>query len=128
MPPFYLLDYTTLKKIQNNKLSLNSICEKWKNEYKIEPESICAARSSTNVEDSKEKSFAGLFKTEINVLLPNLPNAIENVLKAYSSLNEDNYYHINNLKYRIIIQKMIKEFNENENIPLKLKLFIIVQM
>lgn len=62
-----------------------------------------AVRSSALIEDTKDQSFAGQFKTELNVVPANLEAAIVTVLQdAYSSLNKDLS------QFSLIIQEFIE--------------------
>ncbi len=70
-----------------------------------------AVRSSSNLEDSKEHSFAGLFNTYLEVEPSDIPNKVK---ECFDSLNNniDKYLNnrdidINELKMDVIIQEMV---------------------
>ena len=107
-PPFYILNYETLMAIINGDESLPLLLQNWKIKNKIPSESIWAIRSSADNEDGIRKSFAGLFATETNVALENMENAIQIVLKAYSSVEKLNYNQSNTIEFGIIIQEMVR--------------------
>ena len=73
---------------------------------------LVSVRSSATVEDGVNNSFAGMFETKLNVTKDNLIEAIQCVVlsaksdrvKEYCKLNNIDY---NNLKMRVIIQKMV---------------------
>ncbi len=106
-PNFYVLDYEFLIDIANGSCNLNEELQIWIKESKIDSNKLWAVRSSTQDEDGDEKSFAGLFTTEINVKTDLLAKAIDNVHKSYASLENDLYSQDIRTNYGIIIQEMI---------------------
>lgn len=104
VPTFYLLDYSTIKTIQTDTENLSSIVDQWKASYSIEANQLWAVRSSTAMEDGKEKSFAGQFVTRINVKTTDLNRAIFDVLNSYSIQSD---YAEKSDSHGIVIQEMI---------------------
>ncbi len=107
-PPFFILNHTTLMAVSDGSCSLQSLLQDWKTKNNISPDSVWAIRSSADNEDGAKKSFAGLFTTETNVLLYNIPIAIEKVLKAYSEIDKLKYNENGQIKFGIIIQEMVR--------------------
>ncbi len=107
IPEFFILDYRLVDLIIHKELSLRYLLEGWMKENRISSDSLWAVRSSASFEDGKSNSFAGLFKTEINVGIKDLPNAIEKVISGYIDFNKTDYQPVENLKFAVIIQKMI---------------------
>lgn len=71
-----------------------------------------AVRSSANLEDGKNHSFAGIFHTELFVAFDDIPAAIQKVQASKQSEQLDSYCQINKIniakiELSVIIQKMI---------------------
>ena len=64
-----------------------------------------AVRSSANVEDSRQRSYAGQFKTILNVSKKRIPKAIKQVYD--SGINFNSFYSNNSIRMGIVIQEMI---------------------
>lgn len=94
VPKFYSIPFNILNDKQSleaeilNILSENPKTKRW------------AVRSSASIEDGELRSFAGQFKTILNVNPDNIKEAVYNVVNSYSSLQEK--------KYGVIIQKMVE--------------------
>ena len=74
--------------------------------------SLVSVRSSATVEDSRLASFAGLFKSKLNIKRRELINAIQEVLSSLDDDHVDAYCRLINqqsesIKMRIIVQKMV---------------------
>ncbi len=106
-PDFYVLDYSFLSEINNDAINLKDVLQQWVKENNIDIGKLWAVRSSTQEEDGESKSYAGLFKTEINISTDCLEQSILNVLDSYSGLNNDAYSSNVKTGYGIIIQEMI---------------------
>lgn len=78
---------------------------------KINKNKHYAVRSSADIEDGENHSFAGIFDSVLNVSYKNLGNAIEKVKNSINSERAQNYYkHINLIKrpkMHLIIQEFI---------------------
>ncbi|MDI6738434.1 MAG: PEP/pyruvate-binding domain-containing protein [Nanoarchaeota archaeon] len=66
-----------------------------------------AVRSSANVEDSNNKSYAGQFVTLLDVLLEDVPLAIRDVYQSAASFNRLATPARNDVRMGVIIQRMI---------------------
>jgi len=82
-----------------------------KKEVLLLPDTTYAIRSSTNVEDSADYSFAGQFQTLINIRgTDNILKAIQEVWDSASMLKNNEYLsrtRVSTLKCAVIIQEMI---------------------
>ncbi|MEL7535170.1 MAG: PEP/pyruvate-binding domain-containing protein, partial [Bacteroidota bacterium] len=108
VPHFYVLGYDSLVKVLEDKQSLSAMVAQWRENNQIEADSLWAVRSSAAVEDGKEKSFAGLFNTQINVAPSELPKAIGLVLKAFEEVRQLKYETEGDFNFGIIIQAMLR--------------------
>lgn len=124
IPDFYIIKHSDVlnEKIEVSKisdikeLSLNlkkQVKEKYKLNIKLENKfKKYAVRSSANLEDNSESSFAGQFDTYLNIPFNELE---ENILKCFLSLYNvnvieymlKNNFDINSLKMNVIIEEMI---------------------
>lgn len=66
-----------------------------------------AVRSSFDVEDSANQSYAGQFKTLLQVRRPDLEKAIAEVRESYAGVADYNE-SLSNRKHKIIIQEMVE--------------------
>ncbi|NPD89767.1 MAG: hypothetical protein HGN29_13730 [Asgard group archaeon] len=82
---------------------------------RISPTKSYAIRSSASIEDDPEFSFAGQFKTILNVQgIDKIINAIEEVYNSKKSKNVQKYITKSNLKYEnlrmaVIVQEMVNQ-------------------
>lgn len=120
-PPFFILDFKTLLNVTLSNFNLENIIQNWVLEHNINSDDIWAVRSSADIEDGTDHSYAGIFTTVINVKTSELENGIKKVLSSYSSINNQNYSSQQHTKFGIIIQKMIRSeysgviFSHNPN-------------
>lgn len=75
-------------------------------------EKLYSVRSSSNLEDSKDSSFAGQFTTFLNVKEENLEKRILDCFKSLYNTNvleymNKNNKNINDLRMNVIVQKMV---------------------
>ena len=80
VPPYYIFPNQTIKNIVSEKFSIKFLVDEWKNNVNPKSESLWAVRSSAEVEDGQNKSYAGIFSTELNCNIDNLETAFEKVL------------------------------------------------
>ncbi|MEY2924219.1 MAG: hypothetical protein RLZZ337_767 [Bacteroidota bacterium] len=104
VPPFIILTEKTQREITNEKL------QKWV-DHELQGEYF-AVRSSANLEDGDEYSFAGVFTTKLFVAKKDLLEAVKKVATAKNSTKVQSYINLNKLDSRdlrlsIIIQQMI---------------------
>lgn len=90
---------------------------------------LMAVRSSANIEDSSDASFAGMFLTLLGVRTNTLIQSIKSVLESIKSERVKSYseahgYDINKIRMAVIIQKIVRScvsgvcftrFNENRD-------------
>jgi len=107
VPDFFVLDHQQIGASKSDSKILKKLLGEWIVQNNIDPQSAWAVRSSAEIEDGTQQSFAGLFTTEINVLVPGLESAITKVIKGFSSADSGNYYTGPAFECNIIIQKMI---------------------
>ena len=130
VPAFFLLNNETLGLVSGKALSILQLVNEWVQQYAIPADSLWTVRSSANVEDGKEESFAGLFHTEINVPVSALPKAIEAVISGYEGVNKLQYGRVENLQFGLIIQQMVASeysgvaFSHNPFDPTKEEVFV----
>jgi len=98
VPEFYVL-------IDADKTQIKDTIRSWEEKFEICNEEVWAVRSSADVEDGDEKSFAGQFLTRINVLTKDLYDAIVEVMQSF---NKDDFYSTGTAEFTIVIQKMIQ--------------------
>ena len=107
VPEFFVVSFDSLNEINDSDVQ-NKILEYY-NKMNFD---LVSVRSSATVEDGVNNSFAGMFETKLNVHKDDLIEAIQCVVlsaksdrvKEYCKLNNIDY---NNLKMRVIIQKMV---------------------
>lgn len=104
VPEFYLIANDTVSLIENSEKEIQQLLVNWRQSYQIDETQLWAVRSSAGIEDGKEKSFAGQFKTMINVNYNDLSKAIQAVLNSYKLNTEYAEIAISNA---VIIQKML---------------------
>ncbi len=100
VPEFYVFTAASFKNIPQ------ALAE-WNTQVKPDKKSLWAVRSSTNVEDGKEKSYAGLFSSVLNCTLHQLPQAFEEVGQSFEKVKKTSYHNKNELTGNIILQKMV---------------------
>lgn len=122
VPDYYLISFSLLLSLESKESSCYNLVNDWITRYYISRDSLWAVRSSTSIEDGSILSFAGLFNTEINVKVDNLPQAIASVLNSYKKKIKKKYGNIDsNFMYGIIIQEMVNPifsgviFSKNPN-------------
>lgn len=103
VPYFFVLTYNEILEIEADSEALPRILER-KDTAKAR---LWAVRSSAEVEDGKEKSYAGLFTTLLNVETANLPPAILQVVAGYRKVAGSDYASTAEIQYGIIVQKML---------------------
>ncbi|MBN2484410.1 MAG: hypothetical protein JXB34_00405 [Bacteroidales bacterium] len=106
VPGFYIVASTTILQFIKGRYKVRQAVDEWKNSYHIDENSLWAVRSSADVEDGPQASYAGLFHTETNIPVANIAGAIEKLVSAYLSFNNNNYSNSPLLGFSIILQKM----------------------
>jgi phosphohistidine swiveling domain-containing protein len=106
VPDYYVLDDELLSAISTDGSLLERVIAEWVNEQHIASDSRWAVRSSAEVEDGAVKSFAGLFRTELNVAANQLHAAILNVYDGFVSADKS-YTGESEFRFNIILQQMI---------------------
>ncbi len=104
VPPFVVFNKTMLKTLTAEQIS-TKVISKINGPY-------YAVRSSANVEDGRDHSFAGIFHTELFVSKDQLSDAIHKVqasakseqLKTYCTIHHIDYH---NIEMNVIVQQMI---------------------
>ena len=109
VPPYYIFPNQTIKNIVSEKFSIKFLVDEWKNNVNPKSESLWAVRSSAEVEDGQNKSYAGIFSTELNCNIDNLETAFEKVLSSYKNVRSDSfaYNKIIDFGFNIVLQEMI---------------------
>ena len=107
-PDFYVLPYAILKEIISDRENLEKVLNDWKQKYAISNSDLWAVRSSADNEDGTKQSFAGFFTSKINVPTTDLNEAVLEVLKSYSKLEDQEYTEQKKAQFGVIIQKMIR--------------------
>ena len=110
IPPFFILTTKAVQHLINQDVDKKFILE-IKNIYKtIIKKGKVAVRSSATIEDSRKSSFAGQFKTVLNVDINNLYEAIKEVYSSISNVEAvygPRIKHRSKIEMSIIIQKMV---------------------
>ncbi len=109
IPPFFILTTEAVQHLRDQNVDKKFILE-IKNVYKtVIKNGKVAVRSSATIEDSRKSSFAGQFKTVLNVDINNLYEAIKEVYSSISNVAAVYGPRINKSKIEmaIIIQKMV---------------------
>lgn len=99
VPEFYILDYESLQDKDPDALSAD---------LNLPESKFWAVRSSADAEDGKELSYAGQFRTVLNVKTRDLSQACRKVLRAYKETEKSDYSQHKNIKYGLIIQEMLQ--------------------
>ncbi|MFC4636050.1 PEP/pyruvate-binding domain-containing protein [Dokdonia ponticola] len=109
VPPFYIIPNDILQQIISEEYTVASLCAKWINDVQPDKNSLWAVRSSADVEDGKNKSYAGLFSTEINCRPHELVDAFQKVIAGYKQVLKDipEYHDANYFGFHIVLQQMI---------------------
>jgi len=105
VPRFYLLPHELLAAVADD-VVLNNVLEQWKSDYAVADNSLWAVRSSAGMEDGTAKSFAGLFRTEINVPATGLRAAIRNVYDGFAKVDR-HYAEQKESEFNIVLQEML---------------------
>ncbi len=110
IPPFFILTTKTTQYLKNRDVHKKFLLE-IKNTYKTAIKNgKVAVRSSTTIEDSRKSSFAGQFKTVLNVDINNVYGAIEEVYLSIPKVVAaygPRIKHGAKIEMAIIIQKMV---------------------
>ncbi|MGC8495755.1 MAG: PEP/pyruvate-binding domain-containing protein [Candidatus Micrarchaeia archaeon] len=110
VPPFLVITTKAIKQFKNRtaRKGLISEIKKW---YKtVIKTGKVAVRSSATVEDSRESSFAGQFKTVLNVDIDDIYTAIKAIYKSISNvmaIYASKTGKTGKIEMAIIIQKMV---------------------
>jgi phosphoenolpyruvate synthase/pyruvate phosphate dikinase len=109
VPRFYIIPDSTIQNLISEKYSITSLCNEWITKVRPEKESLWAVRSSTAVEDGKNKSYAGIFSTELNCKPHQLVDAFKNVIDRYMKVQKDlpAYHKTGTFGFHIVLQEMI---------------------
>jgi pyruvate,water dikinase len=107
VPEFFAICFENPNEIDDHKVQEEII--RVYDSYKFDYVSI---RSSATVEDSNIASFAGMFETKLNVTSEKLIYSIQEVFESSRSQRVDSYcklneVDVNNIKVRIIVQRMV---------------------
>jgi phosphohistidine swiveling domain-containing protein len=108
VPEFFLIEHSTITELINQPEKLQTLVDEWKTANSIDNFSLWAIRSSADVEDGNTDSYAGLFRTEINVPVEKVAVAIAKLIEAYLSFSGKQYGSKSSLEFSIIIQEMIR--------------------
>src|SRR5687767_3644088 len=87
VPQFYVMPHDTLQRITSDAAALNHWLAQWESDHCIKKNSRWAVRSSAGVEDGASKSYAGLFRTELNVPVSGLFDAIRKVYEGFKQVD-----------------------------------------
>ena len=107
VPDFFLLSSGLIEPISRGDIEIDELVKNWIDNHSIKSDSIWAVRSSANVEDGREQSYAGLFYTVTNVRPDNMVSAIKEVIQSYTKVKGLKYGDGEGKGISIIIQKMI---------------------
>ncbi|MEP0266690.1 PEP/pyruvate-binding domain-containing protein [Dokdonia sp.] len=109
VPPFYIIPNHTIQDIITEKVSIASLCDEWIENVTPEKESLWAVRSSAEVEDGKDKSYAGIFTTEINCKPDELVAAFNSVIAGFKNAQTEHtaYHETEDFGFNIVLQEMI---------------------
>lgn len=109
VPPFYIIPNHTIQRIITGNLSIDQVCQEWVTHESPQKDTLWAVRSSADVEDGENKSYAGLFTTEINCKPQELQTAFNNVIEGYKQVQKDipDYHETEEFGFHIVLQEMI---------------------
>ena len=107
VPEFSVIPCATLEQLIQHKLTIEDIITSWKSTAKPMDAARWAVRSSAEVEDGKDKSYAGMFTTVLNCRSEDVGDAILKVLNGFETARVNNYHSGEDFQYHIIIQEMI---------------------
>lgn len=109
VPIFYIIPNTTIQLIVSEEYRIESLCNQWIENVQPNHNSLWAVRSSADVEDGKNKSYAGLFTTEINCKPHQLVDAIQKVITGYKEVLKSfpEYHNTEHFGFHIVVQEMI---------------------
>ncbi len=109
VPSFYIIPNDTIQHIISEESTIASLCNEWIKNEEPEKNSLWAVRSSADVEDGENKSYAGLFTTEINCNPHQLVEAFKKVITGYKQVlkNIPEYHETEHFGFHIVLQEMI---------------------
>ncbi len=107
VPDFFLLENQLLTSLASGEFLAQKWVEQWVQKHQIQSDTLWAVRSSANVEDGNSASYAGLFRTEINVSLAQLPAAMLHVIEGYAAVSGLPYASVEQMSFGLIIQQMV---------------------
>ncbi len=109
VPSFYVVPSYTIQNIISEKHTIEALCNEWIKNVHPEQESLWAVRSSAEVEDGKNKSYAGIFITEVNCKLDELETAFEKVITGFEKVQKEipEYHEKVDFGFNIVVQEMI---------------------
>ncbi len=110
VPPFFILTTKSIGQLKNRKMYKKFSPEIEKAYKTIIKNGEVAVRSSATIEDSRESSFAGQFKTMLNVDIDNVYAAIKAVYSSMPNVEATYGPRIKSgikIEMAVIIQKMV---------------------
>ncbi|MHA7059879.1 PEP/pyruvate-binding domain-containing protein [Aquimarina sp. M1] len=109
VPPFYIVPNCTIQNIISQKYTIASLCNEWSKNVHASHKSLWTVRSSADVEDGKNKSYAGIFITEINCKIDELETAFEKVIAGFEQVQNKipEYHETGGFGFNIVLQEMI---------------------
>lgn len=87
IPPFVTISHSQLEQAHQNKLDLGVVYDR------LQFSGPFAVRSSSNVEDGASASWAGQFRSVLDVSLQKLPEAVQSVWESRNTTQAKSYLH-----------------------------------
>ncbi|HTL83288.1 MAG TPA: PEP/pyruvate-binding domain-containing protein [Bacteroidia bacterium] len=106
VPSFYIIDHLTIKEIKKDNALAELLVSEWLEENKNNAGKLWAVRSSAEVEDGKERSFAGLFRTILNCETSSIAGAVLHIIEGFDRIAETGYHTGEAFEGNIILQEM----------------------
>lgn len=107
VPEFYVIPNQTLQLVLKGEVSSQELIDSWQKKFSPEIDSLWSFRSSAEVEDGQDKSYAGIFTSVMNCGLSQMSDALEQVLEGFEKAKQTNYHEGEDFGYNVVIQKMI---------------------
>lgn len=107
VPEFFVIPSNTIDLVLNQQYTSQQLIQGWIDEFDPNPSFLWSLRSSAEVEDGKEKSYAGIFTSVMNCQLEEMSEALDQVIEGFEKAKSSGYHEGDDFGYNVVIQRMI---------------------